>query len=198
VPNQPYRGTHRHRAPVGWHPPPVKPETADTGRDTLPGEPTVPYTPTFQTGELPAQPDPVGPLAAEPEPVLTEEAPSEPLPAPVQPVVVPGAYQYLKRWTFVLVVAGVWIVSAAIGLGLYYWWFHALDKTPPVFVVLIYLVVCTVGSLIIAMVQNKPLVSAVSIALMSAPLAAVGAAAVLHGIYFCDRVGRCLVGLIPY
>jgi hypothetical protein len=182
VPDQPYRGTHRHRAPLGWHAPHLVPETTDTGHDALPGEPTVPYVPTF-TGELP---------------VITEEAPSEPLPAPVQPVVVPGAYQYLKRWTFVLVVAGVWIVSAAVGLGLYYWWFHSVDKTPPVFVVLIYLVVCTVGSLITAMVQNRPQVSAVSVALMSAPLAAVGAAAVLHGFYFCDRVGRCLVGLIPY
>jgi hypothetical protein len=196
VPSQPYRGTHRHRAPVGWHPPRI--ETTDSGSDTRNGEPTQPYTPTFDTGDLPVQPDPVAPLAAEPEPVVTEEAPSEPLPVPAPPIVVPGTYQYLKRWTFVFLVAGVWIVSAAIGLGLYYWWFHSLDKTPPVFVVLLYLGVCTVGSLITAMVQNKPLVSAVSIALMSAPFAAVGAAAVLHGIYFCDRVGRCLVGLIPY
>jgi hypothetical protein len=170
-------------------------ETTDSGPDTRNGEPTQPYTPTFDTGDLPAQPDPVAPLAAEPEPVVTEEAS---LPVPTPPIVVPGTYQYLKRWIFVLVVAGVWIVSAAAGLGLYYWWFHALDKTPPVFVVLLYLGVCTVGSLITAMVQNKPLVSAVSIALMSAPFAAVGAAAVLHGIYFCDRVGRCLVGVIPY
>jgi hypothetical protein len=191
VPSQPYRGTHRHRAPVGWHPPRI--ETTDS--DTHNGEPTQPYTPTFNTGDLPAAPDPVAPLAAEPEPVVTEEAP---LPVPAPPIVVPGTYQYLKRWTFVLVVAAVWIVSAAAGLGLYYWWFHSLDKTPPVFVVLLYLGVCTVGSLITAMVQNKPLVSAVSIALMSAPFAAVGAAAVLHGIYFCDRVGRCLVGVIPY
>ena len=197
MPDQPYRGTHRHRAPVGWHPG-KEPETTDAGPDTLPGEPTVPYTPTFQTGEIPAQPDPVQPLAAERGPVITEEAPSEPLAAPVQPVVVPGAYQYLKRWTFVLVVAAVWIVAAAIGVGLYYWWFHSIDKTPPVFVVLVYLVVCTVASLITAMVQSKPLVSAVSVALMSAPFAAVCGAAVLHGIYFCDRVGRCLVGLIPY
>ena len=56
--------------------------------------------------------------------------------------------------------AGVWIVAAASGLGLYYWWFHsARDKTPPVFVVLIFLIVCTVGSLLTAMVNNKPLVS---------------------------------------
>jgi hypothetical protein len=49
-----------------------------------------------------------------------------------------------------------------------------------------------------AMVQEKPLISALAIGLMSAPLAATGGAAVLHGLYFCDRASRCLVGLIPY
>ncbi len=165
--------------------------------DTLSGEPTQPCAPTF-TGDFPAQPDPVRPQAAEPEPVIAEESQSGLLPAPAHPEVVRGTYQYLKRWVFVLVVAGVWVVGAASGLGLYYWWFHSLDKTPPVFVVLIFLIVCTVGSLLTAMVYNKPLVSALAIGLMSAPLAATGAAAVLHGLYFCDRVSRCLAGLIPY
>jgi hypothetical protein len=191
VPDQQYRGTHRHRPPLGWHPTRKEPEKTDAGLDTLPGEPTQPYTPTFDTGDFPSAADPVQPLVAEAEP-------SEPVPAPAQPEAVPGTYQYLKRWTFVLVVAGVWIVAAAIGVGLYYWWFHSLDKTPPVFVVLIFLMVCTVGSLLTAMVNSKPLVSALAIALMSAPLAATGGAAVLHGLYFCDRVSRCLVGLIPY
>jgi hypothetical protein len=139
------------------------------------------------TGEFPAQPDPVQPLAAEREPA--------PL---VQSEIVPGTYQYLKRWTFVLVVAGVWIVGAACGLGLYYWWFHSLDKTMPVFVVVLFLMACTVGGLLTAMVGRKPVVAAVAIALMSAPLAATAAAAVLHGTYFCQHVSRCLVGLIPY
>jgi hypothetical protein len=160
-------------------------------RSTLPGDLTQPFTPTFDTGEFPSAVDLVQPLVADPEP-------SEPIPVPAHPELVPGTHQYLKRWTFVLVVAGVWIVAAAIGLGLYYWWFHSLDKTPPVFVVLIFLTVCGVGSLMTAMVNNKPLVSALAIALMSAPLAAMGGAAVLHGLYFCDRVSRCLVGLIPY
>jgi hypothetical protein len=162
--------------------------------DTLTGDPTQPYTPMF-TGELPAQPDPVQPLVAEREPL---DVPSEPLPVPAQPAVVPGTFQFLKRWTFVLVVTGVWTVAAACGVGLYYWWFHSFDKTPPVFVVLVFLIVCTVGSLLTAMVQNKPLVSALAIALMSAPLAALGGAAVLHGLYFCEWASRCLVGLIPY
>jgi hypothetical protein len=194
---QPYRGTHRHRPPLGWHPPCKEPETTGAGPDTLTGEPTQPYVPTF-TGDFPAQPGLVRPQAAGPDPVIAEESPSEPLPAPAHPVTVPSSYQYLKRWIFVLVVAGVWIVGAASGLGLYYWWFHSLDKTPPVFVVMIFLIVCTVGSLLTAMVNNKPLVSALAIGLMSAPLAATGAAAVLHGLYFCDRVSRCLMGLIPY
>lgn len=165
-----------------------------TEQDTLPGEPTQPYSPMF-TGEFPAQPDPMQPLVAEREP---EETPAGALPPVRQPEVVPGTYHFLKRWTFVLVVAGVWIAGAGCGLGLYYWWFHSLDKTPPVFMVLIFLVVCTVGSLLTAMVVNKPLVSALAIALMSAPLAALGGAAVLHGQYFCEWASRCLVGLIPY
>jgi hypothetical protein len=137
------------------------------------------------TDELPAQPEP-------------QENPSGPLPVPARPIVLPGAYQYLNRWTFVLVVAAVWIIAAPIGVGLYRWWFHSIDKTPSVFVVLVFLAVCTVGGLVSAMVQEKPLISALAIGLMSAPLAATGGAAVLHGLYFCDRASRCLVGLIPY
>ena len=178
------------------------PETTDSG--TLCGDPTQPYVPIF-TGEFAAQPGSVQMLAAEREPFevpaaleTAPEPPTGPLPSLVQPETVPGSYQYLKRWRFALVVAGVWILGAACGLGLYHWWFHSLSKTPSVFVVLVFLIVCTVGSLVAAMVSNKPLVSALAIGLMSAPLAATIAAAVLHGLYFCDRVSRCLVGLIPY
>jgi hypothetical protein len=158
----------------------------------MPGEPTQPYLPTFHTGELGLPLDPLQPLVAEPEPD------TGPLFVPAQPIVVEGSYQYLKRWTFVLVVTGVWIAAALIGLGLYYWWYQSVDKTPPVFVVLVYLVVCTVGSLLTAMVLNKPLISALAIAMMSAPLASTVAAAVLYGVYFCERASRCLVGLVPY
>ena len=170
---------------------------SSTEQETFIGEPTQPYAPIF-TGQLPALPDPVQPLAAEPDPGKGTEAPTGPLPPLVLPEVVPGSFQYLKRWTFVLVVAAVWIVGAACGWGLYYWWFHSLDKTPSVFVVLIFVIVCTVGSVLAAMVVDKPLVSALSIALMSAPLAALGAAAVLYGTYFCQHVSRCFIGLIPY
>ena len=110
----------------------------------------------------------------------------------------PEQQHLLKRWIFLLVLVAVWIPAAAIGLGLYHWWFHSVDKTWPVFVVLIFVVVCAVAALLAAMVDGKPLVAAVAIAMMSAPLAAVAAAAVLHGTYFCDHASRCLVGLIPY
>jgi hypothetical protein len=155
----------------------------DTDNDLLPDEMTQPHLPMF-TGELEAQPD--------------LESDSAPLPVPAQPVVVPGNYQYLKRWTFVLVVAVVWAAAAAAGWGLYHWWFHSLDKTPAVFVVLVFVIFCTVGGLLISMVPNKPLVSALAIAVMSAPLAAIGGAAVLYGLYFCEWASRCFVGLIPY
>ena len=181
MPEQTYRGTHRHRAPLGWHPPRIAQEP--NGEDAGPqlDDPTAPFAPTF-TGELPA---------------VAEEAPSEPLPAAAE-TVTPGDDQYLKRATFVVVVAAVWVVAAAVGLGLFYWWFHSINKTPAVFIVLVYLVMCTVAALIAAMVGGKPLLSALGIALMSAPFASSAAASVLYGVYFCEHASRCLVGVIPY
>jgi hypothetical protein len=146
------------------------------------GEPTAHWTPLFDTGALEAQPI----TATEP----ATENPSEPLPTFVAPESVPGTSQYLKRWTFALVVVGVWTVAAVIGLALYEWWFQSADKTGPVFVLLVYLVVCTVAGLLVAMVQNKPLVSAVAIALMSAPLASTAAAAALYGAYVFQWIDR--------
>jgi hypothetical protein len=147
-----------------------------------------------------AEPEPDTEPDSDEEPESEEEptAPSEPLPALAEPVPVPGQYDYLKRWRFVLVMIGVWILAAPIGLGLYYWWYHSIDKTPAVFVVMVYVVVCTVCGLLTAMVDHKPLVSAVAIALLSAPFWSVAGAAVLHGVYFCEHASRCLVGLIPY
>ncbi len=156
----------------------------DVDRNVL--EDTQEFTPSWDTGELTAQPDPV-------------TAPSsEPLPIPAPSVVVPGEYQYLKRWQFVLVVACVWAIAAAAGWGLYFWWYHSIDKTAPEFVVLVFLILCTVVGLLVAMVPNRPLASAVAIAFTSAPLAATAGAAVLHGLYFCEWATRCFVGLIPY
>ncbi|HUL99980.1 MAG TPA: hypothetical protein VLU24_11335 [Mycobacterium sp.] len=156
------------------------PEPSDTGPQTEPS--------------LEARPDP------------TEE-PSEPLPIPARPApasggyphVVTGQYHSLKRWALALMPVAVWIPAAAIGVGLYYWWFHSFDKTRPVFVVLVFVVVCSVAAMLAAMTDSKPLVAAAAIALMAAPMAAVAAAAVLHGMYYCDRVtSPCLVGVLPY
>jgi hypothetical protein len=130
------------------------------------------------------------------EPSPTEPSPTEP--RPTEPTPAEPHVHGLKRWIFVAVLVVVWIPAAAAGVGLYYWWFHSVEKTWPVFVVLIFVGVCAVCALLAAMVNDKPLVSALALALMAAPLAAVAAAAVLHGNDFCDRVGRCLVGLIPY
>lgn len=143
-----------------------------------------------------ARPDPLPPPPHEPphqEPAdrAPDETVAEPTPAGL-PV------HGLKRWIFVAVLVVVWIPAAAAGVALYYWWFHSVDKTWPVFIVLIFVGGCMVCALLAAMVNDKPLVSALALAVMAAPLAAVAAAAVLHGTYFCDHVGHCLFGLIPY
>lgn len=165
------------------------------------GEATSPYLPTFDTGGLTPQPDPVKPLAAEPEPAFTFDyeplvfdPPAEfaPVGTSAHPVAVPGSYQYLKRWAFVLILAGVWLVAAAIGVGLYYLWFHDPDvlKTWPVFGVFMYLIVSTGAGLLISMVQNRPMLSALAIALMSAPMASTAGAAALYGAYVFGWIAR--------
>ena len=116
----------------------------------------------------------------------------------VHPVTFPGRYQYLKWWKLVLVILGVWIGAAEVGLSLFYWWYHTIDKTAAVFMVLVYVVVCAVAGVLLAMVQGRPLISALSIAVMSGPFASVAAAAPLYGYYYCARMGHCLVGVIPY
>ncbi|MEO3758707.1 hypothetical protein ABGB19_10545 [Mycobacterium sp. B14F4] len=153
--------------------------------DTLNGDPTEPYTP-FTTGQFEAPAS------------VAVDVPSEPLPIPAPPIVVPGNFVYVKRWTFALVVAGVWLIAAAAGGGLYHWWYHSLDKTAPVFVVLVFVITSTVAGLLITMAPSRPVVSALGIAVTSAPLGAVAGAAVLHGLYFCEWASRCFAGVIPY
>jgi hypothetical protein len=161
----------------------MHPESPNGDADLDPQtEPTAPFTPAF-TGAMPA---------------LADEAPSEPQPALAEEPVAPGADLYLRRWTFVFVVAAVWVVSAVVGLGLFYWWFHSISKTPAVFIVLVYVVMCTVAAMIAAMAPAKPWMSAVAVALMSAPFASTAAAAVLYGVYFCEHASRCFAGVLPY
>jgi hypothetical protein len=130
----------------------------------------------------------------------TTEAPPEPIAQP-EPPELHGDVQYLKRWTTAAVFLGVWIPAAAIGLGLYNWWFLSLDKTIPVFLVLVFVIGCTVAALLLGMTAHRPLVAAVAIAVMTAPAAAVLGAAPLHGTYFCENSitpVRCLFGVLPY
>lgn len=169
---------------------PFVPDFADTG------EQSVPFVPNWDdTGSQPIasvagldkksgkQPD-------------DDEPDSEPeVAAPVQ---VPSRYLYLKWWKFVLVLLGVWFGAGQIGLSLYYWWYHTLDKTAPVFIVLVYVVACTVGALLLSMVQGRPLITALSIAVMTGPFASVAAAAPLYGYFYCERASRCLIGVLPY
>lgn len=138
-------------------------------------------------------------------PAATEPEPDEPEPevaagpaGPVQSVTVPGRYLYVKWWKFALVLLGVWAAAAVVGLGLFSWWYDSIDKTPALFAVLVYVTVCVVGGVLLAMVHGRPLVSALSVALLSGPFAAVAGAAPLYGYYYCERVGHCLVGVIPY
>lgn len=154
-------------------------------RQWLIGENTQPFMPEF-TGSVTAQ----GLLDDSTQPIEPAIQQSEQAQGSVVPGVVPSVDQYLNRWRLVLVVAGVWIVAAAAGLGLYYWWYQSVDKTMPVFVVLVYLVSCIVGSLLSAMVQNRPVASATAIALMSAPFASTAAAAVLYGGYVFGWISR--------
>jgi hypothetical protein len=118
------------------------------------------------------------------EPVSWSDEPaSEPQQVSAHPMALQSQYQYLRRWKFALVLLGVWIVAAAAGAGLYYWWFQSVDKTWPDVAVLMYVLVCTVAALMVSMVQDRPTVSATSIAVMSAPFASGAAAAALYGMY---------------
>ena len=93
-----------------------------------------------------------------------------------------------------LILIGVWAVSAAAGLGLYHWWYTALDKTVPVAGILGYLIACMVASLLISLVPDRPRVTALAIVLMAAPLASTAAAAILHGAYYFEWIARPAIG----
>jgi hypothetical protein len=170
------------------------------------GEQSVPFVPNFDdTGSqpIPKSGTDTSPSAPKeepetPPPAAEQDSSTEPGGAPVQSVTVPGRYLYLKWWKLALVILGVWVAAAEVGLSLFYWWYHTIDKTPAVFTVLVYVVACTVAGVMLAMVQGRPLISALSLAVMSAPFASVAAAAPLYGYYYCARTGHCLIGLIPY
>lgn len=182
---------------------------ADEDHPSNPG--TAPFVPDFDTGtqgfvpdfdDTGSQPSPELP-AAETEPEKPPETPPQAaqpdsVAASVQSVTVPGRYQYLKWWKFALVVFGVWVAATEVGLSLFYWWYHTSDKTAALFTVLVYVVACVVSGVMLAMVEGRPMISALSLALMSGPFASVAAAVPLYGYYHCERVGECVLGIIPY
>jgi hypothetical protein len=182
---------------------------------------TEPYKPTFDTGMQPrAEPELIEPEApprrrrwwhrrsdaAPDEPASgviptaytqTDAPPSEALP----PITADDQQLYLKWWKFILILLAVWVPGGAVGAGLFYWWSHdaSRHKTAVVFVVLAYVVVCTVAGLILAMVSDRPLVSALAIAMLSAVFASVVAAAPVYGKFYCEHSHRhCAAGVLPY
>lgn len=173
-------------------------EPLDPGPETQPSLEARPDSyESLTTYPVSREPTPTGPISTGPTP--TESTPtkptpdspqSEPLPLPPKPVVVPGQFYYLKRPAFVLVLLGVWVLAALIGLGLYYYWFHSLNKTPAVFSVLMFVIVCAVGAQLLAMVERRPLITALAIAVLSAPFAATAAAAALYGAYIFHWLPR--------
>jgi hypothetical protein len=181
---------------------PFVPDFSDSD-DT--GEDSVPFVPNFEdTGSQPlprvtepdSKPEPKPKEESKtPGPAAEQESGTEPIAAPVT---VPGRYQYVKWWKLLLVILGVWFAAAEVGLSLFYWWYHTVDKTAAVYMVLVYVVACTVAGVMLAMVQGRPLISALALAVMSGPFASVAAAAPLYGHYYCERVGHCLGGVIPY
>jgi hypothetical protein len=146
------------------------------------------------------KPDHEAPKEAEPGESDAEKAvpEAEASGVTVHSVTVRGRYQYVKWWKLALVILGTWVAAAEVGLSLFYWWFHTYDRTLTAYVVLVYVVTCMVAAIMLAMVEGKPLISALSIGVMSGPFASVLAAAPLYGYYHCERVGHCLAGVIPY
>jgi hypothetical protein len=180
---------------------------------------TEPYRPTFDTGMQPrAEPAFIEPEAparrrwlrrktadGDDQPpsgiVPTAYTETETPPSEAIPVVTAPGLLYLKWWKFILILLAVWVPAAAAGAGLFYWWSHdpSKHKTTVVFVVLAYVVVTTVAGLILAMVSDRPLVSALSIAMLSAVFAAVIGAAPVYGKFYCEHSQRhCAAGVLPY
>ena len=180
--------TDTHAPATGSQPAPM----FDTGPLPILPPTTEPHpAPIFDTGP---HPQPLEPLI--PADVDNPDTDAFPPPAliPPGPAIVPGSYQFVKRWRFALIVAGVWAVAAVAGLGFYYWWYTSLDKTLPVFAILVYLMACMTAAVLVSLVPDRPQVSALAIALMAAPLASMAAAAVLHGAYFFEWITRPTIG----
>lgn len=180
---------------------------------------TEPYRPAFDTGMQPkAEPAVIEPEVrprrrwlrrksadSSDQPVsglmATAYTETEAPPSAALPAVAAFGQLYLKWWKFVLMLLAVWVPAGAAGAGLFYWWSHdaSKHKTTVVFVVLAYVVVTTVAGLILAMASDRPLLSALSIAMLSAVFAAVVGAAPVYGTFYCEHSQRpCVAGVLPY
>lgn len=165
--------------------------------------------PIFDTGPHP-QPLPTAWSADPGWPAATADSGPIPPPAPppaqptAQPTVVPATAagdpgrHDLRRWKLALALLAVWLPAAGVGLALFSWWHSLIDKTPAVYLTLVYVVGCAVVALLLAMVADRPLVSAFAVAVMSAVFASAVAAAPLYGHYYCQVQGPCVAGIIPY
>ena len=110
-----------------------------------------------------------------------------------QLVVVPGAYQFVKRWKFALIVAGVG-ARCRCRPGLLFLVVHRAGQDRPGVRHPIYLIACMVGSVLVSLVPERPQVTALALALMAAPLASMVAAAALHGAYYFEWIARPVIG----
>ena len=170
--------TEPHEAPIfdtGPHPTPMA-AREDPKR--------VNHNPWFDSTYAPAHVEPLDDIFA-PSDLLVAEREPEPVrdAAAAHPVVVPGQYQFLKAWKLITVLLAVWVVAGAIGLGLYYWWFRAPDKTWVEVSVLMYVIVSMVGALLVSLPDQRPGLSAASMAVLTAPFASVMAAGALYGMF---------------
>ena len=185
----------------------------DTGMQPTASPGTEPHhAPIFDTGP---HPEPLQSLNSQPELEPHPSAPqafselsaddtdaflravnahAAPAVVPAKPVEVPSSYQFVTRWRFALILAGVWALAAGAGLGFYHWWYTAPHKTLAVFGILLYLAACMVAAILVSMVPNRPQISALAVALMAAPLASTAAAAVLHGAYYFEWITRPVIG----
>ena len=187
--------TDTHSPITGPHPAPM----FDTGPLPILPPTTEPHpAPIFDTGPHPEPLEPL-PSADAPEAFSQIDGPDTdafppPTLVPPRPVIVPGSYQFVKRWRFALIVAGVWAVAAIVGLGFYFWWYTSLDKTLPVFAIFVYLMACMTAAILVSLIPDRPQVTSLALALMAAPLASMGAAALLHGAYFFEWITRPTIG----
>lgn len=148
--------------------------------------------PIFDTGP---HPQPLPPLEVKRAVAVIDPDPRAVPPASLS---VQSRYRFLKWWKLAAVLVAVWIPAAGVGVAMFSWWFSLADKTPAVLAVLVYVVVCTVCGLILAMAGERPLFSALAIAVLSAVFASAVAAAPLYGHRYCQVKSPCIAGIIPY